>query len=64
MAMDREARLDAIRRELELQDRQLAEAMKPLARMGDTLLTVPQTWLDEMDRLVQPCRPSIAGIRA
>jgi hypothetical protein len=64
MATNGEVRLEAIKRELELQDREWAQAMDTLARMGDALLAIPQAWLDEMDLLVQPSQPAVAGIRA
>ncbi|MGA2448293.1 MAG: hypothetical protein ABTD50_06445 [Polyangiaceae bacterium] len=64
MAMNRAAQLEAIRRELQRQDREWARAMKPLTQAGGAQLSVPQAWIDAMDSLVQPPRPSIAGIRA
>lgn len=64
MATNREVQLEAIKRELELQDGEWAQATETLAQMGDALLAIPQAWLDEIDLLVQPSHPAVAGIRA
>jgi hypothetical protein len=63
MAMNRSARLEAIKREIERQDRQWAQAMNALVQAGDAPVAVPQAWLDAMDDRVQPPTASIAGVR-
>jgi len=64
MATDSKARLDSIRREIDLQNRGLAQSKESLFRESDMPRAIPQEWFDEMDRLVVPTIPSRSGIRA